>query len=176
MQTRTSPKTRTAAFLIVSAATLLIPGAASAFDFSLVATYYDTDPDETYGAGIRLGFGGRTQFEVGASYVDQITDDRFDFSTDFIPIDAGVRFPPGDGPLFFGVGGTYYLIDSDRFNVDDEFGFYARAGVEFKIGFFFDVEFREVEGSVEGTDFDFGGAVRPDLDLSGWAVNVGWAF
>ena len=169
---------------LVVGSLLLVPSSASATDFSIFAAYYDTDVDETYGAGFRIAFFDKIQLELGAAYLADLEDsgnifgERVNFDATIIPIDVGLRFNLGDGPFYLGAGGTYYLLDHDLGDLDDEFGWYVRIGVQFQSGFFFDIEYREVEGtlSIRDHDFNFVGPINRDLDLSGPAVNVGWKF
>ena len=166
-----------------------LPASAGAADFSIFGSYFDTDDfDEAAGFGLRLAFfEGTTQLEITASYYDQFGS-NFDLSLldleldvvklelDVIPIDVGARFNVGESPLYFGVGGTYFSLDGDGGDVDDEYGFYGKVGGQWE-HFFAEVGFRDVEGTVK--DIGFGELIttdRTDFDLSGWFVNAGWRF
>jgi hypothetical protein len=94
-----------------------------------------------------------------------------------IPVDAGVglKFDLSDMLEIYGGGGaTYYFLDSDLGDIDDEVGWYLEGGVELGIaegfGVFAEVLWRQVEGTVEDDDVTLDDI---DIDLEGVAVNVG---
>lgn len=178
--------------LAVCVTLTLVPASASATDFSIFASYFDTDDyDEAVGFGVRAAFFDNIQLEIGASYYEEfgrdidldigngnIVFDETLLDLDVIPVEIGARF--NFGTTYLGAGGTYYILDSDAGSVDDEFGLYARFGVQFS-NFFAEVGYRDVEGSVENLDLDDIDDVDfvegiADFDLTGFFVNVGWRF
>lgn len=121
---------------------------ASAGDVTLFAGGWDTDvAGDTAGGGLRLGWGltPRTDFELRASYYEELTDDPLEnaFDSDaavfedqgiqVTPIEVGLRFHIGSGSTFrpfLGGGASYFLLDSDFGEINDELGYYASLGAE----------------------------------------------
>lgn len=192
-----------------AAAVLLLAGTpAFASDFAVFGSYLDTeDLEETVGGGVKAGFGAAWQLELRATYFPDLTedfesfaddpgDDPGDFTNDIeaIPLDVGVKYNFGaDQPLNFyvGGGGTYFLLDAERGEIDDEVGFYGVVGVEFArsvggVGFFAEAIYREVEATVNRDvddfddldDIDFNDLLERDLDVGGIGANAGiiWRF
>lgn len=169
---------------------LLTPVSASAVDFSVFGSYWDTDDfGESVGAGARLAFFDTIQLEVGASYFEDFGED-FDFDLDdpglgditleieAIPVDVGVRLNLGRRALYLAAGGTLYLLETPAGSVDDEVGLYARAGFQFR-SFFVEAGYRQVEGTIDDIeideldDIDIGDS---NFDLTGFFINAGWRF
>lgn len=94
------------------------------------------------------------------------SDDAFDTGVTAIPLEAGLRFNfTRDSQAwnpYLGAGGTYYALETDFGNIDDEAGFYASLGSEFGNGV--GADFFETDG--------FDGS-RVDLDLGGFVANMG---
>lgn len=175
------------ALLLFAIAEVLPAATEGGTKFSLFASVYKAeDYDKADGIGFRVAFGAAIQFELTGAYYTKFDDGELeldgrplsdiDFELDVIPIDAGVRFKLGTGPIYVAFGGTYYLLDADGGSVDDEVGFYANFGVQFT-NFFVETGYREVEGKVEdlpiaSPDGDF----EVDIGLSGVFLNIGWRF
>jgi hypothetical protein len=157
--------------------------------FSVFASVYTAeDYEKADGVGFRVSFGGDIAFELTTAYYTTF-DSTFDqqigdvrvrdvgIELDVIPIDAGIRFKVGAGPIYVAFGGTYYLLDADGATVDDEVGLYGNFGVQFS-HFYAEAGYREVDGELE--DFPVPAGVvldeDPDVGLSGFFVNVGWRF
>jgi hypothetical protein len=180
--------------LAALALVLLAPISAGAMDFSVHGSYWDTDDfGESVGAGARLTFFSTLQLELGVSYFEDFGED-FDFDLDdpgletitleieAIPVDIGARVNLGGRRgVYLGAGGTLYLLDTPTGSVDDEVGYYARVGLQFR-SFFVEAGYREVEGTLEDLDFDdiddlddldIGDS---NFDLTGFFVNAGWRF
>lgn len=193
----TSPARRLAAGLVIAVALLLLAGLgaapAAAGEIALFGAYWDTSElDESAGLGAKLSLGdGLIGFEARVSRFPELGEDfeelvRFDFDDleiEATPIDAGLqlRFNRGGRAEFFvSGGGTYFLLDSERFGIDDEVGYYVGAGVTVGGGsfaFFAEALYREVEGTVVG-DFEIDDIIideRIDLDLGGPALHLGAA-
>lgn len=172
---------------------------------SIYGTYWNTDAaDEAAGGGLRfgipLGATGVLQLDLGATYYEELVDRPFDALGDVdtpfvenglqvIPVEAGLRLNFAENSRlnpYIGGGGTYYFIDSDFGDVDDEAGWYARVGTEFGQvngnGFFAEAGYRGVEVTVENDPEDFDDfddiefEEQTEVDLSGALVNVGYVW
>jgi hypothetical protein len=158
---------------------------------------------EAYGLGLRATFFQDTfQMELGATYYEQFHSEFvinrigseveiFDGATEVIPVEIGVRYNLGASRFYLSAGGTVYVVNSNVDDLDDEWGLYYRAGLQFP-NLFVEVELRNIEGSVGfkldlpvwrsivllGLDDDDHGLPVTDsrLGLSGVVVNVGWRF
>lgn len=187
-----------AAAALVLAAIVAPPAAAG--DFSLYGTYWDTDAaDEAAGGGVTFAWGMSPRFdlELRGAFYQELTTDAFDNLFDdgdvFVdngleatPIELGIRYHFNtDSPVdpYLAGGGSYFLLDSDAGDIDDEFGFYGALGLT--IGddrgpaFFVEGTYRQVEGSVELDPRDFDDiddldfVDRVDVPLDGFGVNAG---
>ncbi|HLE84952.1 MAG TPA: outer membrane beta-barrel protein [Thermoanaerobaculia bacterium] len=197
-----------ALILIAVAAVAFGGSAASASDFAVFGSYLDTeDLDQSVGAGVRAGFGNRFQLDLRASYFPDLSEDfesfvddpgtdpgRFQNDVEAIPLDAGLKlnFNPEEGwNPYVGGGATYWFLDLERGEVDDEAGFYLAGGIEFArptggVGFFAEAIYRDVEATVNRDpndfddldDVDFEAIRQRDLDVGGIGVNAGliWKF
>ena len=173
----------------------LVPSTAKATDWSLYGSYWDADAlGETYGVGLRATFfPGNFQMELGVTHYEEFSSEFVingvgtevlvvDADTEVIPAEIGVRYNLGASQFYLSAGGTVYYINSSVDDLDDEWGLYYRAGLQFP-RFFVEVGFRDVEGSIDfdldlGLDDDDQGLPVADsrLGLSGVAVNFGWSF
>jgi len=202
---RRTPRRRLArhAFLAAALCGLAFFAApADAGEVAVYGSYWDTsDLAESAGAGVKLGLGsGLLGFEARLGYYPDLTEDfddvidegfedDLDFEVEVKPVDVGItlNFLEGQALQPFVVGGgSYYVIDTNVLDVDDEFGYYFGGGVRFGgggLGFFVEGLYRQIEGSVNG-DIDDPGDINDvfvdefDLDLSGLNVNAGlsWRF
>ncbi len=194
------------ALLLGLVALLIGGGSASAGGFTLFGSYWDTDAlGDTIGAGFLLAIPlGESQWDIDlrATYFEDLEDQSFDdfiddvFDDDenpvvknsirIIPLEAGLKYNFASEEVFnfyLGGGGGYYLLDNTGFNIDDEFGFYAVAGLTIGasdgIAFAAEVIYRKIEGSVDNDPSniddidDLGGNNRIGLDLDGVGANVG---
>ncbi len=173
----------------------LLATPALATDFGLYGTYWDTKAlNSTAGGGARLGFGsGVVRFEVRASHfpdisenVNQLIDDgtgRFKVRAT-VP-EAGLTFnlaPHQRFQPYLGAGASYYILDTNVFEIKDEIGYYGLVG--FHVGraeggpaFFAEGMYRKVDATIANDDAsnpDVNGKV--DFDLSGVALNAGVLF
>jgi hypothetical protein len=159
------------------------------------ASYWDTkDADKSAGVAIQYAFPitPLLDIEARASYFrqldDQPLDELFDGDSPFetglraVPIELGLRFNfLRDAAAFHpyvSAGGSYYLLDSEFGELDDEFGWYAALGSAFGDGrgmdFFAELLFRRAKGTVDISEIgDDGFEDRLPLDLSGLGANVG---
>lgn len=185
---------------------------AQAGSFSLYGAYLDTeDLAESVGGGATWGIplgSDALELELRATYFPDLTenfssfvddpgDDPGSFTNDIsaVPVDIGVVYNFGAGaPLNFylGGGGSYYFLDAERGEVDDEFGFYGVGGVEWTrpgsgFGLFAEAIFRNIEGTVKNEPQDFddlddiefdNNFLERDLDVGGFGINAGivWRF
>ncbi len=178
---------------------------ATATDFSLYGSYWDTDAaGDAAGGGISLGlpFNDTVAVELRATYFEELSDDPLAnaFDSDdpvfqekginVTPLEIGVRFTfPHENIRPYVAGGAgYYLLDSDFGEVEDEVGYYAAVGAAFgnpdRIQFFVEGTYRKMEGTVEldPEDLDDIDDIdvrdKADFDLDGFGANLGvrWTF
>jgi hypothetical protein len=190
-------------FLLTAlAVALLLPAfGAQASGLAIFGSYWDTDAlDDTAGAGVKfsLPLGQSFNLDLRGTYyepfdrdalsdeVDDLFDDEvdreiFNSEIDIIPIEAGFSFNLGQGAVrpTLGAGVSYFMLDHDRFDIDDEVGWYGSVGLDFaregSVGFFLEGLYRTAEGEVtedeEDVDFE-----RVTFDLDGFAANAGVVF
>ena len=190
-------------FLSILTLLTLAAGPAAASDLALFGSYWQpSDFDDTAGGGLRLRLGGgAVQLELRGTYYPDITEDLNDlldtddsglddFELKAIPAEAGIIFHFAQGSNvspYIGGGATYYLLDTNIGEVKDEAGFYVTGGIRVGgdnggVGFLAEALYRNVEGSVkfDPDDFDDIDDVdfddEFDLDLSGFAANIGVVF
>jgi hypothetical protein len=192
-------------WLLGAAALLLLTGgagSAAAADLAVFGSYWNTDDlEDSLGGGLNLMLGdGPVRFDLRAAHFPDLTrdaqdivdpgDDDFPGSLDVkaTPLGVGVAFRPavdyGVRP-FFGGGANYYLLDTNRWELDDELGYYITAGLETggdAVGFYAEAMYQGVEATVtvdpedldDIDDIDPSGEV--DIDLAGFAANAGVVF
>lgn len=167
----------------------LVAGPAAAADFGLFGSYWNTDDaDEAVGVGGKFRFARIV--ELRATYFNDVTADTEPESRDFelraLPFEAGLAFSFAPGARFspyVGGGAGYYLLDTNRGDVDDEVGFYAVLGADIRgatgLGFMVEAIYRNMEATVRG-DLDDDPRVDDEVDiqLGGLGVNAGlvWTF
>jgi hypothetical protein len=169
------------------AAVVLLAGPASATDLGLFGSGWNTkDADQGMGVGGKFGIG--EIFELRAAYFSDLTADtspeRRDFELKAVPLEAGLAFKFAQNERFtpyVGGGGGYYLLDTNRGDIDDEAGWYAVLGADFQtrenLGIMVEGIYRGMEATVRGDDpSDIIGDV--DVDFGGLGVNAGivWTF
>lgn len=177
--------------LFAAAALAILAGPASATDFSVFGSYWDTqDADEALGAGAKVRLGRFV--ELRGTYFSDVTADtdpeRFDFEVSAIPLEAGLRFDFAEGAAFspyVGGGAGYYLLDTTEGDIDDEVGYYAVLGAELGqrdsgLSFMAEAIYRGMEATVSEDSDGFPDHVHDDvaLNLDGLGVNAGivWRF
>jgi opacity protein-like surface antigen len=182
--------------LAVLAVLVLGAASASAGGLGVFGSYIDTeDPGTAYGGGLKFKFdvGEMLAVELRGSYITGFEpDDEFeDLLKDMIlvPIEADlvINLPMGDAAtIYVGGGGGYYVIpefeidiaipgsDEPDVDPDDEFGFFALAGIELNMGesvaLFAEAQYRFLEDD-EDVEFGDDGVV-----LDGIGANVGLMF
>jgi hypothetical protein len=181
---------------------LLLPAfGAQASGLAIFGSYWDTEAlDDTAGAGVKFSIplGQTFNLDLRGTYyepfdrdalsdeVDDLFDDEVDreiFNSEIsiIPIEAGFSFNLGQGAVrpTIGAGVSYFMLDHDRFSIDDEVGWYGSVGLDFArqggVGFFLEGLYRSAEGEVndDRDDIDFD---RVPIDLDGFAANAGVVF
>jgi hypothetical protein len=175
-------------------------------DFSLMGSYWDTDvAGETAGGGVILGLPLNESFaiELRATYFEQLSDDALENAfhshdpvflrqgIQALPLEAGVRIGFAPGATFrpyVGGGASYFLLDSDFGEIQDELGYYAALGATVGDGrgaeFFFEGLYRKATAHVkiDPQHFDDIDDINVDdeaaLKLDGLGVNAGvrWTF
>lgn len=188
--------------LAALALALLVPGSSAlASGLGIYGSYWNSDSlDDVAGAGVKFSvpLGSTMNLDLRGTYYEPFDeealrdelDDPFDDSTDreifpgeisVVPLEAGLSFNLGRGSIrpSIGAGVSYFLLDVDRGDVDDEVGWYGNFAVDFasegSVGFFAEAIYRAAEGQVredlDELDFD-----RVDFDLDGFAANAGVVF
>lgn len=155
--------------------------------FGLFGSYWDTkEADHGFGGGIRTSFGEAVQFDLRGTYYNDLKRDAGpnDIKLHAAPLDAGISFHflnTGAVEPYIGGGASYFLLDTNRFRIDDEVGFYGLAGIEFGHldngpRFFVEGAYRDVHGTIKprnrNEDFpDVTGRIK--LQLRGVSANAG---
>lgn len=186
--------------LVLAALACLVAAPSFATDFSIYGSYWDTDAaGDTGGGGVRLGIplGRVLDLDIRATYYEEVKDRPFDALGDvetpfvengiqILPVDLGLRAdfaPESRVNPYVGGGASYFFLDSDFGDVDDEAGWYALGGLE--IGsFFVEAAYRGAEATVENDPDDFDDFDDIDfeeetaVELDGFAANAGfvWRF
>lgn len=179
---------------------------AMAADFTLLGSYWDTDAaGDAGGGGIILGmpFNETLAFELRATYYEELTDDPLEnaFDSDdpvfqergiqVLPVEAGLRYtfvPDSRFRPHIAAGGSYFLLDSDFGEIEDELGYFAALGATIGDGdgaeLFVEGHWRKATAQVrldpedlEDVD-DVEIEDRADLDLDGAGIHLGirWTF
>lgn len=189
-----------AAFALIAA----MPVAAA--DFTVTGSYWDTDiAGDAAGGGLILGmpFNDTLAFELRASYFEELSDDPLEnaFDSDdpvfqergiqVLPLEAGLRFTFGPGSRFrphLAGGASYFLLDSDFGEIDDELGYYAAFGGTVGDGegpqFFFEGIWRKATAQVrldpedleDVDDIDIEDEAEFDIDGFGANLGIRWSF
>jgi hypothetical protein len=150
---------------------------------SVFGSYWSpSSGEESLGAGLSLrGGDGLVYFEVRGTYFEDIKEDTplYKNKLQLVPVDVGIGFQLDVTEMLgiYGGGGfTYYFLDSDTADVDNEVGYYLQAGAELTVnegfGVFSEVIWREVEASLKN-DINLEDS---KFDLAGISVNVGVVF
>ncbi|HEU5181808.1 MAG TPA: outer membrane beta-barrel protein [Candidatus Polarisedimenticolia bacterium] len=145
--------------------------------------FWDTDDaDSSWGAGARVGFDFLSwlELEFHGTYFPEFGGDVLgsDIDISVIPVDGGLKFklfPNKPATLYVGAGATYYFLDSDDVEIDNETGYYAEAGVEFggeHTRLFFEVMWRAMDATIDS------GILSGDASFDGltgqFGVNWTW--
>lgn len=163
-------------------ASLLIPSLAMAGALGGYFSHIDTeDAGESDGFGVKLAlnYSSTASLDIRVAVFDEFED--LD-DLELIPIEVGLTFYPGKLDKFkpyLGLGVGYYLLDTDAVDLDDELGWYGTAGLELPVAdslsLFIEAQYRQIEGTYEGDNFDLDNINddRADLELEGFSLNAG---
>ena len=148
-----------------------------------------SDGDDGVGGGVKIGVEmvDRVQLDLRYSVVNNVINDN-GASLDVEPLEFGLSFsvPTGGGiEPYFGVGLGYYFMDGDvagfDTNVDDEWGFYTSAGIEWILSrsgalygetttkLFVEAMYRIVDAN----DMKLSGGRLEDAELNGLGLQAG---
>jgi hypothetical protein len=165
-----------------------VAGPAKAADLGVFGAYQDTkDAQHGYGGGAKLDF---SFLELRASYFNDVTGNHplplgGDFKLRVIPLEAGLvyKFAPNETfTPYLGGGASYFLLDTNRGNINNELGWYGVAGADIKTDHGFGIMAEAIYRSVDATVRDSGSSTtisnRADVQLRGFGANVGlvWHF
>ncbi len=178
-------------FATLLGTTLLTTAApALAGEFGIHGSYWDTDAlGETAGAGAKYQFGDAAlRFELRGSFFPDLSEDFSrlvegdgrDFEVEAVVPEAGIAFnfaPEANVQFYLGGGLSYYFLETNLFELDDEVGYYGLVGLVAGgqgdgPAFFAEALYRSVEGTVTDSSL----VEDVDLDLSGPNVNAGVLF
>jgi len=167
----------------------LLAQPAKAVDFGVFGAYQDTkDLDSGYGAGVKLDFA--RFITLRATYFGDVTaNDRLPSGNEFkirvVPLEAGLQYkfqPDANFSPYLGGGASYFLLDTNRGNIDDELGWFAVAGADIKTQHSFGITLEAIYRSVDTTVRDNGNSTtlsdKVNLQLRGFGANAGlvWHF
>ncbi len=164
--------------LIGLATLVLFSVPASAGSFGLYGSHWDTDEaDSSLGAGVRVGFNFLKFLELefhGTHFPDFNRESLLqDIDLKATPVDGGLRvnfLPSLTVNPYVGAGVSYFFLDSDQGEIDNETGWYAEAGLDFggdNGRFFVEGMWRKLDTSISLGVFD------ADTKFDGIAANVG---
>ncbi len=126
------------------------------------------------GAGLRIELLPFLGLDVRGSYLEMDSKDE----VSMIPLEAAAILQyPGDLLVpYIGAGGGYYMLESGRYNPDDEFGIFALLGLEIGasegIRFFTEGRWVALESKSEGSSEELRGD-DDTLSLTGVGINFG---
>jgi outer membrane protein W len=167
------------AMVVATLALFSVPTQAGSF--GAYGSYWTSDDaDNSWGAGARVGFNFAKwlELEFHGTYYPDFGAEVFaqNIEVRAIPVDGGlkVNFLPGKmvNP-YAGLGGTYYFLDTDQGDIDNETGIYGEAGLDFgkeNARFFVEAMWRKLDTSVRVSSFD------QDVTFDGidWHAGVVW--
>ena len=163
--------------LIAAVCAMLVGAGVSYGGMGVFVSQWSPDEgDDTIGGGAKFELGSDTVgLEIRGSYFDE------DFLT-IIPADVGLvlHLPLGDSQLglYAMGGGSWYFLDADNVDVDDEIGWYAGGGVKLALGeglaIFAEAQYRSLEWTAEGDDVNE--IEDNDIDYSAMTYNAGLLF
>lgn len=152
-------------------------GAGLSYGSGLGAFVSRWDPDEGEDSD---GVGGKLSLDLGEAVGIELRGTYFDEDAlTVIPADAGLvlKIPLAEDAItLFGSGGaTWYFLDSDAGDVDDEVGWYAGGGLEIRItdglSIFAEAHYRSLEYTA--TDDDPEELEDLDVDVTAMTYSAG---
>lgn len=168
-------------FAIALAALAVFSVPAHAGSFGLYGSYWDSDQaDSSKGGGVRAGFNFVKYLELdfhGTYYPSFSTDVQGQMvDVKAKPVEGGLRVNllPG-GPInpYVGAGVSYFFLDTDQGEIDNQSGIYGQAGLE--LGgegsrFFVEALWRKMDTTITLAAFD------RDTQFDGLAANAGFTW
>ena len=166
---------------MVVATLVLFSVPAHAGSFGAYGSYWSSDDAaNSWGAGARVGFNFAKWLELefhGAYYPDfgtQVFSE--DIKVRAIPVDGGLKFnflPTKTVNPYAGLGVTYYFLDTDQGDIDNETGLYGELGLDFgneKTRFFVEAVWRKLDTSISVN------SLNDDVNFDGidWHAGVTW--
>ena len=176
---------------------VLLAAPAAAGGLGIHGTWWDADEaSDEFGAGLLFDFNvvSKVDFEVRASWYSDYDLVLFEGTSDAqlvtfsaAPLDFGFsyNFVKNKFTPYLGIGGTFYYFDTDKDQygrLDDEWGWYGLAGIDFPIGpnwkIYGEVMYRSVDARLKGDDLGFQPTVDEGFSFKGPAAQVGiaWAW
>lgn len=169
----------------------LLAQPAKAVDFGVFGSYQDTqDAGHGYGGGVKLDFA--RFITLRATYLGDITSGtRFTNGSDLklrvLPLEAGLQYkfqPDANFSPYLGGGASYFILNPNRGDTNNELGWFAVAGADIKTQHTFGVTLEAVYRSVDATvreNTPSGTTTiseRVPLQLRGFGANAGlvWHF
>ena len=166
-----------------------LTGPAKAADFGIFGSYQDTQ-DAGHGAGGGVKFDFARFITLRATYLGDVTSGtRFSNGDDFklrvVPLEAGLQYKwQPDAPFspYLGGGASYFILNPDRGNTDNELGWFAVAGADIKtapgFGITLEAIYRSVDATVRNNTFSSSATVsdRVPLQLRGFGANAGFVW
>jgi len=144
---------------------------AKAADFGIFGSYQDTkDAGHGYGGGVKLDFGHFVTLR--ATYLGDITSGtRFSNGDDLklrvVPLEAGLQYKwTPDAPFspYLGGGASYFVLNPNHGNTNNELGWFAMAGADIKtphgFGIMLEGIYRSVDATVHNNTFSSSATVR----------------
>jgi opacity protein-like surface antigen len=164
---------------------------AKATDFGVFGAYQDTqDAGHGYGGGVKLDFA--RFITLRATYLGDITSGtRFTNSSDLklrvLPLEAGLQYkfqPDANFSPYLGGGASYFILNPNHGDTNNELGWFAVAGADIKTQHSFGVTLEAIYRSVDATvreNVPSGTTTiseKVPLQLRGFGANAGlvWHF
>ncbi len=169
----------------------LLAGPARATDFGVFGSYQDTqDAGHGYGGGVKLDFA--RFITLRATYLGDITSgSRFSDSSDLklrvLPLEAGLQYKfqqDSNFSPYLGAGASYFILNPNHGNTNNELGWFAVAGADIKtqssFGIMLEAVYRSVDATVRENTPSGTTTIseRVPLQLRGFGANAGlvWHF